>query len=137
MNGQFEVDHIVPPTLWPDYVAGRLPGVRPVSNRRGPQHLDNFGWSCAFCNNTKQRQISYQTDRHIVRLFDPRQDIWPDHFTFVHQYLFVLGTTAMGRATVSALGFNDARMEGPLGPRHDAILAGLYPPLWARPWLIS
>jgi hypothetical protein len=137
MNGHFEVEHIVPPALWLTYVAGQIPGLTPLAGRQGPQHLDNFAWSCAFCNNAKGRQITHPIGGRLVRLFDPRYDVWTDHFIFVHRYLFILGTTNIGRATVAALGLNDARLEGPLGPRHDAILAGLYPPPWARSWLID
>jgi hypothetical protein len=55
----------------------------------------------------------------------------------VRSYLFIVGVTGIGRATADALGFNDARPDGPLGARHEAILAGHYPPDWARPWLVG
>jgi hypothetical protein len=47
-------------------------------------------------------------------------------------YLFIVGMTDVGRATVVGLGFNDARLEGPLGARHDGILGGRYPPARMR-----
>jgi len=50
----------------------------------------------------------------------------------VRRYLFMRGLTGIGRATVDVLGLNDARLEGPLGPRHDAVLVDAYPPAWAR-----
>jgi len=40
--------------------------------------------------------------------------------------------TDIGQATAATLGFNDARLEGPLGTRHEAILTGRYPPSWLR-----
>jgi len=43
--GKFEVEHIVPASLWDDYVADRLAGVRPRRARRGPHHIDNYGWA--------------------------------------------------------------------------------------------
>lgn len=54
----------------------------------------------------------------------------------MHRYLFMRGLTDIGRATVDVLGFNDARLEGLLGPRHDAVLVDAYPPAWARAWLV-
>ena len=73
--------------------------------------------------------------RHSYRLFDPRHDRWTDHFGFIHQYLFIVGISAIGNATIEALRMNDARLDGPLGSRHDAIVQGQYPPSWARPSL--
>ena len=41
-SGEFHIDHIIPPALWSDYAAGRLP-VRPeVASGRDADHLDNF-----------------------------------------------------------------------------------------------
>jgi hypothetical protein len=70
--------------------------------------------------------------RHLYRLFDPRRDAWTDHFGFFHHHLFVVGLSAIGSATVQALRMNDSRLDGPLGPRHEAIVHGQYPPPWAR-----
>lgn len=130
--GQFQLEHIVPPARWSDYLSSRLPGVTPQPGRRGPQHLDNFAWACPFCNQGKNERVSHQLGRVVQRFFDPRYDRWGDHFTFFHNHLFVVGVTDVGRATVEGLGFNDARLEGPLGSRHDAILSGQYPPAWMR-----
>ncbi len=48
--GQFHVDHIVPSSLWRAYAVGNLSPLRPHAGRRGPDHLDNYAWSCPFCN---------------------------------------------------------------------------------------
>ena len=135
-GGQFQIDHIIPPGRWADYVSGRLRGVRPVPGRAGPDHLDNFAWCCPFCNQHKQQQVARTVGRRTVRLFDPRHDRWHEHFVFAHHYLFIVGVTPVGQATEVALGFNDSRLEGPLGARHDAAMVGRYPPPWARAWLI-
>jgi len=34
--GKFNIEHIIPPDLWDDYIGGRLPAVAPVSGRSGP-----------------------------------------------------------------------------------------------------
>jgi hypothetical protein len=135
-NGQFHVDHIIPEALWQDYIANRLLVVRPMRGRRGHNHIDNFAWACEFCNEHKGQKVAYYAGRRSARLFDPRQDLWPEHFVFVHRYLFIRGLTDIGRATVDVLGLNDARLEGPLGPRHDAVLVDAYPPVWAHAWLV-
>ncbi|HEY7067076.1 MAG TPA: HNH endonuclease [Chloroflexota bacterium] len=135
--GQFHIDHIIPPALWHDYVANQLTAVRPITQRRGPEHLDNFAWCCAFCNIAKARQVAHRAGGRTYRLFDPRRDRWPQHFVFAHNYLLIVGLPGIGQATERALGFNDARLGGPLGPRHDAILLGIYPPAWARSWSVG
>lgn len=54
---QFEIDHIIPPALWDAYTGGRLRAVRPALGRGGPDHLDNFTWSCSNCNRIKGEQV--------------------------------------------------------------------------------
>jgi hypothetical protein len=43
----------------------------------------------------------------IVQLFDPRRDLWLDHFRF--RGPAIEGVTAVGRATVKLLSMNDTR----------------------------
>ncbi|MFN8559538.1 MAG: HNH endonuclease [Dehalococcoidia bacterium] len=128
-TGAFHVDHVIPPSLWQDYVAGRLGGVRPVTGRRGPDHLDNFALCCPFCNVAKGRHVSARTGSRVYRLFDPRRDRWPTFFVFVHGYLFIVGMPGIGEATERALRFNGPRVGGPLEPvtmrRSSALPAGV------------
>ena len=136
-TSQFHIDHVIPPSLWDDYVAGSLPAVQYRPGRRGPDHLDNFAWCCPFCNIAKRQQVALKIGRRSFRIFDPRHDRWSDHFIFVHNYLFIVGFSGIGQATERALGFNSQRLNGPLGTRHDATLVGQYPPIWARSWLAT
>ena len=132
--GQFHVDHIIPSSRWEDYLSGRLPEIPLDLPRRGPDHLDNFAWACPFCNVTKRPQITQRVGRRTYRLFDPRRDRWQQHFVFLHNHLFIVGVSAIGEGTEQALRFNDSRVNGPLGTRHDAILVRRYPPTWAVDW---
>jgi hypothetical protein len=136
-TGPYHVDHIIAPALWSSYVAGQLSPVRSRPDRAGPDHLDNFAWCCPFCNLAKGQRVSFRSGRRTSRLFDPRHDRWSEHFVLVHSYLFIVGMPGIGQATERALGFNDHRLGGPLGTRHDAIFVGRYPPVWARRWLVS
>jgi hypothetical protein len=131
-TGQFQIDHVIPAALWSTYAAGQLrPALVPIAARRGPDHLDNFAWCCAFCNLGKRQQVTYRIGAQTLRLFDPRHDRWMDHFTFANSYLLIVGITPIGVATQRALGLNTGELNGPLGTRHDAILDGRYPPPWA------
>lgn len=132
--GTFNIEHIIPPGLWDDYVAGRLPGITPHADQQGPHHITNYAWSCSFCNSRKKDRVALGAGRDSGRFFDPRFDYWPDHFTFLasSEYLFIEGVSPEGKATESGLGFNEGGIEGPLGTRHVAIVTGRYPPGWAR-----
>jgi hypothetical protein len=130
-GGQFQIDHIFPPMLWDRYTGGKLTGIAPQPGRRGPDHLDNYAWCCPFCNGRKGQRVAGRVGRRQARLFDPRNDHWPEHFILAGRALFIVGLTDVGRATEHILGFNDAVLGGPLAIRHLAILAGDYPPTWA------
>jgi 5-methylcytosine-specific restriction endonuclease McrA len=127
-TGQFQIDHVIPKARWRNYGAGRLPALDLPPGRRGPDHLDNYAWSCPFCNGAKHERYAQGS----VRIFDPRRDHWPDHFAFVNHYLFIVGLTPIGMATQRLLDFNAGELNGPLGTRHDSIVAGIYPPSWLR-----
>jgi 5-methylcytosine-specific restriction endonuclease McrA len=132
--GGFQLDHVIPPALWDRYLAREFRAVHPRSSDVTAEHLDNFAWSCSACNRAKGQQIEARVGRRTYRLFHPRRQRWSSHFILLHNYLFIVGLTGVGRATTAALRLNDSRLDGPLGPRHDAILAGRYPPSWARAW---
>lgn len=129
---KFEVEHIIPPDFWDAYVADRLPGVRRRKRRQGPNHLDNFAWSCPFCNRAKGGRVAHGR----TRFFDPRHDHWPRHFMFppASGYIVIAGATPVGHATVgpNGLNFNAGGLEGPMVTRHLAIQGGVYPPTWTH-----
>lgn len=133
-SAPFNVEHIIPPGRWADYIAGRLRGVPPQPGRRGPHHIDNYAWACPNCNNKKGEEVARRGTAGLVRLFDPRYDHWPEHLVFREdsRFLFIAGASSEGRAPELALALNESGPEGPLGPRHVAIVERRYPPRWAR-----
>lgn len=116
----FHVEHIIPPGLWADYVSDRVSDVRPQSGRGGPHHIDNYAWSCPFCNGQKKDRVALASGRGATRFFDPRYDRWPDHFLFLpgSAYLLIEGASPEGKATEIGLGLNEGGTEGPLGTQH-------------------
>jgi len=114
--GQFHVAHVTPPRAWPSGAA------------HGPDHVDNYAWCCPFCNASR----AARTELGGQRLFDPRRDHWREHFAFAQDYLVVLGTTAVGRATEAALDLNSPRYGRHVTQRYRALLENHYPPAWAR-----
>jgi len=132
----FEIDHIIPPDRWDDYIQRHIPGRPPTPGRRGPDHLDNFAWSCPFCNRQKAQHVTANLYRRPHPLFDPRYDGWQSHFGFRRAYVTIHGHTLIGIVTERLLDFSGGGGDGPLATRHEDIGTDHYPPPWARAWII-
>lgn len=88
----FHIEHIVP------------------RNRGGKDHTDNYALACMPCNRAKSDHltgIDPKTESE-VRLFDPRNDAWTDHFLIVNE-IQIKGKTPIGRATANRLQLNQIR----------------------------
>jgi hypothetical protein len=84
----FHVDHVI------------------ASQHREDDGLDNLCLSCQSCDlhkGTNLTTIDPESDE-LVRIFNPRMDIWGDHFRF--EDFVVVGLTDMGRATARLLAMN-------------------------------
>ena len=53
-----------------------------------------------------KRQTRQMVTDRIVPLFNPRQELWIDHFRWNENFTVIIGLTPTGRATVSALRMN-------------------------------
>lgn len=106
---RFELDHIVPISLG------------------GLDTLDNLALSCRACNLWKSNATE-ETDPltgATTRLFNPRQDVWVEHFTITRAAsAHIIGMTPIGRATVERLRMNAAAQ---CEARYWWIQIGLYP----------
>jgi hypothetical protein len=107
----FPIDHVIPPA------AG------------GTGHLDNLALACPHCNAHKWAfaEGTDPTTGRPARLFNPRADVWSEHFRWSTADWAVLeGLTAVGRATISRLHMNDSdlvavrRLLAALGVAPDA-----------------
>jgi hypothetical protein len=79
----------------------------------GSASIDNLALSCASCNLAKgaRTQATDPDTGSKVGLFNPRLNVWHDHFRQESSEL-VSGITPTGRATVSALNMNSpSRLE--------------------------
>lgn len=88
----FQVEHIV------------------ARQHRGMTVESNLAIACARCNLHKGPNLSGidPQSQELVRLFNPRIDSWIEHFQQVSSG-DIVGTTAIGRATVYVLDMNEAR----------------------------
>ncbi len=98
----------------------------------GYDALENLALACRRCN---ERRYNFTTgidpETGIeVPLFNPRQQIWSEHFVWSSNALRIIGKTPTGRATCHRLDLNDERREEPFiqNARRQWVLAGLHPP---------
>jgi hypothetical protein len=93
----------------------------------GPTTADNLAYACVFCNRYKGSDIASLLPRtqQLVRLFNPRRDLWLDHFRWSTDGLSVEPLTDIGIVTISLLNLNhpDRLIE-----RETLHKAGRHPP---------
>jgi 5-methylcytosine-specific restriction endonuclease McrA len=85
----YHVDHVLP------------------RSKGGLTSLDNLALACVTCSLRKAAR-AFARDPHsgeTVRLFNPREDDWNEHFRFTPNWR-IEGRTAIARATLAALGMN-------------------------------
>lgn len=104
----FNVDHVIPLSLG------------------GLTKLNNLALACG-CNQYKANRVRARDPqtRRVVALFNPRRQAWEDHFTWSADALQIVGLTAEGRATVTALRLNRDEL---INLRRLLALIGEHPP---------
>lgn len=106
---EMEIDHIVPES------AG------------GPTELDNLCVTCVGCNGFK---LAFQVAEdpqtgEMAPLFNPRRQVWRDHFTWSDDGTEMIGLTPIGRATIVRLRMNRQPLRE---ARRLWVQAGWHPP---------
>lgn len=93
--------------------------------RGGETTLANLALACVTCSLRKGARTharDVQSGR-TVRLFHPRRDTWSNHFRWTQDWKLV-GLTASGRATITALGMNRPAV---IAIRRTLALLGRFP----------
>jgi hypothetical protein len=93
----------------------------------GTDEEENLWLACRNCNGFKHAKF-YAIDPHTntkTPLFNPRQQVWSEHFEFNETNTEIIGRTACGRATVIALRLN---FEQAMNARKTWVSVDLYPP---------
>ncbi|MBX7170601.1 MAG: HNH endonuclease [Pyrinomonadaceae bacterium] len=91
MPFKLEVEHIYPKALGGETVE------------------ENLWLACRECNGHKSKKVK-ATDSlsgKTFKLFNPRTQIWKEHFEFSQDKTEIIGKTPCGRATVDALQMNN------------------------------
>jgi hypothetical protein len=104
---RFQIDHVI------------------ARQHGGPSTSENLALCCGRCNLHKGPNLAGidSLTGQLVRLFDPRQDVWLDHFNW--QGVILTGITPVGRATIVVLKMNDVLDQA---IRFDLQDRGLFPP---------
>jgi len=106
-NFPFEVEHIIPP------------------GGGGTDEESNLALSCRSCNIFKSDHVKAvdPDTRNEVFLFNPRRDLWAEHFR-ANPDGVLTGVTPIGRATISLLQMN---RHAQLAARRQWIRLRLFP----------
>jgi len=90
----FTVDHVIP------------------LGKGGKNSIENLALACFHCNRQKSAKVIVIEEESgaEVFLFNPRIDYWEEHFIWSTDALTIIGLTATGRATITALTFNRQRI---------------------------
>jgi hypothetical protein len=108
------------------YVPFTVDHVIPLS-RGGSDTLDNLALACFHCNRRKSDKLTAfdsETSSEVA-LFNPRLDVWNDHFGWSEDALRIVGVTPVGRATIERLQLNRERA---INIRAADIAVGRHPP---------
>ena len=108
-NSKLEIEHIIP------------------KSDGGTNAEENLWLSCGLCNRYKGTQTTGfdEETKTFVSLFNPRRQIWTEHFSWSADGAFIIGLSPVGRVAVNALRLNnDIAVE----VRRNWILAGWHPP---------
>lgn len=94
MGVTFEVDHILPKA------AG------------GETTAENLCLCCPVCNRHKAARLTARdpSTNQEAPLFHPNHQAWSEHFIWSEDGSHIVGLTAVGRATIEALGMNRSQM---------------------------
>jgi hypothetical protein len=93
----------------------------------GGDSPDNLCLSCANCNLGKAQATDAADPETgaVVPLFNPRSQVWTDHFTWIDGGIRLHGLTPTGRATVERLRMNQDRV---VVARSRWVESGYHPP---------
>lgn len=86
----FPVEHIIP------------------NSKGGNDDENNLANACQFCNGSKSDKTEALDPLTglVVQLFNPRKQIWSEHFAWSDDFTLVIGISPTGRATVNCLKMN-------------------------------
>ncbi|MDJ0796233.1 MAG: HNH endonuclease [Calothrix sp. MO_167.B12] len=112
---RFTIDHIIPKSIG------------------GSDDIENLALACRRCNERRYNFVAGfdPETQTIVPLYNPRQQIWSEHFIWSVDGRKIIGITPVGRSTCQRLDLNDERYpedDSIQSARSFWVKAGLHPP---------
>ena len=97
------------------------------SSKGGTHSLDNLAFSCRGCNGHKSNKIKvkHQLTGENLNLYNPRIQVWSEHFKWGDDKTKIIGLTPVGEVTIDALKMNRDKLTK---LREVFILLGMHPP---------
>lgn len=94
---------------------------------KGSNKEENLWLACSTCNDTKNDRTAAidPLSGEEIALFNPRTQLWKEHFAWTADGDRITGLTPTGRATVLALNLNRAHL---IKSRRIWVKAGWHPP---------
>ena len=104
----------------------RIDHIQPIS-KGGTNDEEHLWLLCETCNGAKSNKVEgFDTETQTsVPLFNPRTQIWDEHFKWSNDYTRIIGKTPTGRGTVAELNLNKERI---VEVRKNWVSAGWHPP---------
>lgn len=98
----------------------------PIS-KGGTDDLENLALVCQGCNGYKSTKTEAfdVMSQMTVQFYNPRQDLWNEHFVWSEDFTEIIGKTAKGRVTIIVLKLNRQRV---MNLRRILVLGGEHPP---------
>lgn len=97
------------------------------TSKGGTDDLENLALACQGCNGHKSTKTeAFDTiSQTTATFYNPRKDVWSEHFAWNEDFTEIIGKTAKGRVTIKILKLNRQRV---MNLRRILILAGEHPP---------
>lgn len=94
----------------------------------GTNDIENLAYACMLCNRLKWNKLVSidPVSQDNVPIYNPRLDVWEQHFQWSGDYLSIIGVSAIGRALVFALKLNREKL---IQYREEMLNVGYHPPL--------
>ena len=95
----------------------------------GSSEAGNLALACQGCNNYKFTHMTGidPVSMEEVPLYNPRTDLWSEHFAWTEDFTELIGLTACGRATILRLHLNRPEV---VALRRILVAARLHPPAY-------
>lgn len=94
----------------------------------GETSAENLAYSCQGCNSFKATRTEFEDELtgETIKLFNPRESKWNEHFAWNEDFTEIIGITGKGRVTITTLKMNRLGLKN---LRRVLYITGNHPPI--------